>query len=225
MLFRSAKRMVQDPIVLAASRNEMADEQWFKLLARFWGIRRFCYFIYASWGKTNVWGYHGEYLEADHFIAKQLYDESRQEAALAELITKKGWVKSEEALYSHPFAQVTDSAARYIFWLRGLSKFSVPTRFAGASLSSKVLEHFWMTEMAKAAHDPGVAAVFSTYRGDAHVQMGKVILSKYVDDSLMERECTWAANCALDLYLNAMAELATFIGVRDAGVLPSEDNP
>ena len=30
-----AKRMVQDPIVLAASRNEMADEQWFKLLARF----------------------------------------------------------------------------------------------------------------------------------------------------------------------------------------------
>lgn len=218
------RRMAQDPIVVAASRNELVDEQWFKLLARFWGMRRFCYFIYASWGKTNIWGPNGEYLEADHFIAKQLYDESRQEAALAELITKRGWVGSEETLYAHPFAQVTDNAARYIFWLRGLSKFSCPTRFAGASLSSKVLEHSWMMEMAKAAGDPSVREAFCVYRSEAHVQMGRVILAKYVHGLLMEKECTWAANCALDLYLNTLAELATFIGVKDVGSVGSGGN-
>jgi hypothetical protein len=219
------RRMAQDPVVLATSRNELGDEQWFKLLARFWGIRRFCYFIYASWGKTNIWGLNGEYLEADHFVAKQLYDESRQEAALAELIVAKGWVESEEALYAHPFARLTDHAARYIFWLRGLSKLSCPTRFAGASLSSKVLEHFWMAEMAKATCDSSIRKVFCVYRSEAHFHMGKVIVAKYAQGSLMERECAWAANCALDLYLNTLAELAKFVGVRDVGLVPSEGNP
>jgi hypothetical protein len=218
------RRMAQDPVVLAASRNELDGEQWFKLLARFWGIKRFCYFIYASWGKTNIWGLNGEYLEADHFVAKQLYDESMQEATLAELMVAKGWVESEEALYAHPFARLTDHAARYIFWLRGLSKFSCPTRFAGASLSSKVLEHFWMAEMAKAARDPDIPKVFCVYRSEAHVQMGKVILAKYARGSLMEGECVWAANCALDLYLNTLAELATFVGVRDVALARSEGN-
>lgn len=199
-----------------ANTAELTDAQIGNLLARQWSLLSLSYSVYPSWHKGTVFGYQGEFVEADHFVAQMEWDESKQERAIASLLKNTKWEIEPDSLPSLRWQLLADNTVRVAFWWRVLASYSVPVRAAGWNLSHKVLEHAFLSALAERTDQADVARAFSLDKLRSHVAMGRLVVARYCDSEEAQKECIWAFNCGLDMALRMYQEWSDAVLLLDA---------
>jgi lysozyme family protein len=101
-----------DAVLDAARRNELSDDQCFRLFARLWTLKRLMYYVYGGWAQgINL----NEYPPAVAYLfGKQIYDESTHEMQFSDEILRRRWARTQKKLFAHPYAQF--GTATMILW-------------------------------------------------------------------------------------------------------------
>jgi hypothetical protein len=76
-----------DAVADAAQKNELTEDQCFRLLGRLWTLKRLMYYVYGGWAQgINL----NEYPPAVAYLfGKQIYDESTHEMQFADEILRR----------------------------------------------------------------------------------------------------------------------------------------
>ena len=205
-------------LAAAARGGKLSDDQYFRLLARLWTLKRMMYYVYGGWAQgINL----NEYPPTVAYLfGRQTYDESTHEMQLCDEILKRRWVITQRRLFHHPYGRFSTATrtAAYVFCLRALANYPHNIRIAALNLGPKVIELGWTERFADALRDEGLRALFSSQRPEtlSHVLMGRLqverFLQKQIDIQLAKR---LSAETRRD-YLFFLDETARFVlGVEE----------
>ncbi len=202
-----------DAVLDAALAKSFTDDRCYRLLARFWTLKRMMYYVYGGWAQgINL----NEYPPSVAYLfGKQTYDESTQEMQLCDEILRRRWARTQKQLFAHPYARFATAtrAGAYIFCLRALANYPQNVRIAALNLGPKVIELAWTEKFAKSIPDESMHAIFQSQLAEtrSHVLMGKFqterFIQKKVDAELAKRLC---AETRRD-YLFFLEETARFV--------------
>jgi hypothetical protein len=202
-----------DAVAAAARAERLTDDQYFRLLARLWTLKRMMYYVYGGWAQgINL----NEYPPSVAYLfGRQTYDESTHEMQLCDEILKRRWVATQRRLFDHPYGQFVTATrtGAYVFCLRALANYPHNIRIAALNLGPKVIELAWTKAFSNSLHDQGLCALFSSQQPEtlSHVLMGKLqaerFLHKTIDIELARR---LSAETRRD-YLFFLEETARFV--------------
>jgi len=215
---RDAATTAMDTVVDAARAGNLTADQYFRLLARLWTLKRLMYYVYGGWAQgINL----NEYPPAVAYLfGKQIYDESTHEMQYADEMLRRRWARTQRQLFEHPYAQfgTATRTGSYVFCLRALANYPQNIRVAALNLGPKVIELAWIERFARAFPGDHIGAIFSSQRAEtrSHVLMGRFqverFVQKAVDAELAERLC---AETRRD-YLFYLEETARFVlGIKE----------
>jgi len=184
-----------DSVLQAARAGRMSDDQWFRLLARLWTLKRMMYYVYGGWAQgINL----NEYPPSVAYLfGKQTYDESTQEMQLCDEILRRRWSRTQRQLFAHPYSYfgTATRTGSYVFCLRALANYPHNVRIAALNLGPKVIEQAWTERFTGAVADEAMHALFQSQVAEtrSHVLMGKFnaerFIRKEIDAELARRLC------------------------------------
>src|ERR1700730_6558399 len=191
------------------------EDQAFRLLAQLWFIEAPFLGNYArNWWNSIPRDPTGKYRDVEMFLARQLYDEARHGKLYADACIRKGFVKSEEELWPHPYTKPVPGWLNFATWLEHLGGYTFTTLYAGEQMASECLV---FPQLLKAAieviRDPIVRWVFEAQWEEEsfHGMTGRYVTTKYCQSQAQQDEAAWAAQTTWRLLGDAAGDLATFI--------------
>ena len=184
-----------DAVLDSARKDQLSDDQCFRLLARLWTLKRLMYYVYGGWAQgINL----NEYPPAVAYLfGKQIYDESTHEMQFSDEILRRRWVRTQKQLFAHPYAQFATATrtGAYIFCLRALANYPQNIRIAALNLGPKIIELAWTERFARGFPDEAIHALFQSQVAEtrSHTLMGRLqverFVQKEVDAELAKRLC------------------------------------
>jgi hypothetical protein len=184
-----------DAVLDSARKDQLSDDQCFRLLARLWTLKRLMYYVYGGWAQgINL----NEYPPAVAYLfGKQIYDESTHEMQFSDEILRRRWARTQKQLFAHPYAQFATATrtGAYIFCLRALANYPQNIRIAALNLGPKVIELAWTERFARGFPDEAMHALFQSQVAEtrSHTLMGRLqverFVQKEVDAELAKRLC------------------------------------
>jgi hypothetical protein len=184
-----------DAVLDSARKDQLSDDQCFRLLARLWTLKRLMYYVYGGWAQgINL----NEYPPAVAYLfGKQIYDESTHEMQFSDEILRRRWARTQKQLFAHPYAQFATATrtGAYIFCLRALANYPQNIRIAALNLGPKVIELAWTERFARGFPDEAIHALFQSQVAEtrSHTLMGRLqverFVQKEVDAELAKRLC------------------------------------
>ena len=148
------------------------------------------------------------------FLARQLYDESRHGKLYADACIRKGFVQSEQELWTHPYCKPVPGWLNFEMWLEHLGNFNFTTLYAGEQMASECLTFPQLLRAAiKVIEDPIVRWVFEAQWDEEsfHGMTGRYVVTKYCQSQLQQDEAAWAAQTTWRLLGTAADDLVKFI--------------
>jgi hypothetical protein len=184
-----------DAVLDSARKDQLSDDQCFRLLARLWTLKRLMYYVYGGWAQgINL----NEYPPAVAYLfGKQIYDESTHEMQFSDEILRRRWARTQKQLFAHPYAQFATATrtGAYIFCLRALANYPQNIRIAALNLGPKIIELAWTERFARGFPDEAIHALFQSQVAEtrSHTLMGRLqverFVQKEVDAELAKRLC------------------------------------
>jgi hypothetical protein len=184
-----------DAVLDSARKDQLSDDQCFRLLGRLWTLKRLMYYVYGGWAQgINL----NEYPPTVAYLfGKQIYDESTHEMQFADEILRRRWARTQKQLFAHPYARfgTATRTGAYIFCLRALANYPQNIRIAALNLGPKVIELAWTERFARGFPDEAIHALFQSQLAEtrSHTLMGRLqverFVQKEVDAELAKRLC------------------------------------
>ncbi|HEY1235534.1 MAG TPA: hypothetical protein VGH22_19290 [Candidatus Binatia bacterium] len=184
-----------DAVLEAVRAGRFTEDQYFKLFARLWTLKRMMYYVYGGWAQgINL----NEYPPSVAYLfGKQIYDESTHEMQFCDEMLRRRWARTQEQLFAHPYCRfgTATRAGAYIFCLRALANYPQNVRIAALNLGPKVIELAWTEKVAKFSPDEAAHGIFQSQLAEtrSHVLMGKFHVEKFIqkriDAELAKRLC------------------------------------
>jgi hypothetical protein len=204
------------------SYSNLSDDQAFRLLGQLWFIEAPVLGNYArNWWNTIPRDPTGKYRDVEMFLSRQLYDESRHGKLYADACIRKGFVQSDQELWTHPYAKPVPGWLNFTMWLEHLGGFNFTTLYAGEQMASECLIFPQLLKGAiEVIKDPIVRWVFEAQWDEEafHGMMGRYVVTKYCQSQVQQDEAAWAAQTTWRLLGEAAIDLNKFI--RDGDVTP-----
>jgi hypothetical protein len=195
--------------------SKLNDDQQFRLLGQFWFIEAPVIANFSrSWWNSIPRDPSGKYRDVEMFLARQLYDESRHGKLYADACIRKGFVQTEQELWTHPYCRPVPGWLNFEMWLEHLGNFNFTTLYAGEQMASECLT---FPNLLKAAieviQDPIVRWVFEAQWDEEsfHGMTGRYVVTKYCQTQLQQDEAAWAAQTTWRLLSTAADDLIKFI--------------
>jgi len=208
-----SRRTPMEALIAAAREGKFREEEGFRLIGRLWTSERLFYYIYGGWGQGLEIGDFPPSVK--YLFARQIMDESTQEMVYLDTLLRKGWVKTQQEAFRHPYGKfVIDSAlAYYAFSLRNLATYPHPVRIAALNLGAKVVELGWMEGLTEALPDGDLRAVFTSQfvENRGHINMGRRIVEECVGKPFEAELCRWACGIARRDYGMFLQELSDVV--------------
>ena len=145
------------------------------------------------------------------FLARQLYDGSRHGKLYADACIRKGFVQSEQELWTHPYCKPVPGWLNFEMWLEHLGNFNFTTLYAGEQMASECLTFPQLLKAAiKVIEDPIVRWVFEAQWDEEsfHGMTGRYVVTKYCQSQLQQDEAAWAAQTTWRLLGTAADDLS-----------------
>jgi hypothetical protein len=195
--------------------SKLNDDQQFRLLGQFWFIEAPVIANFSrSWWNAIPRDPGGKYRDVEMFLARQLYDESRHGKLYADACIRKGFVQSEQELWTHPYCKPVPGWLNFEMWLEHLGNFNFTTLYAGEQMASECLTFPQLLKAAiKVIEDPIVRWVFEAQWDEEsfHGMTGRYVVTKYCQSQLQQDEAAWAAQTTWRLLGTAADDLIKFI--------------
>jgi hypothetical protein len=195
--------------------SKLNDDQQFRLLGQFWFIEAPVIANFSrSWWNAIPRDPGGKYRDVEMFLARQLYDESRHGKLYADACIRKGFVQSEQELWTHPYCKPVPGWLNFEMWLEHLGNFNFTTLYAGEQMASECLTFPHLLKAAiKVIEDPIVRWVFEAQWDEEsfHGMTGRYVVTKYCQSQLQQDEAAWAAQTTWRLLSTAADDLIKFI--------------
>jgi hypothetical protein len=195
--------------------SKLNDDQQFRLLGQFWFIEAPVIANFSrSWWNAIPRDPGGKYRDVEMFLARQLYDESRHGKLYADACIRKGFVQSEQELWTHPYCKPVPGWLNFEMWLEHLGNFNFTTLYAGEQMASECLTFPQLLKAAiKVIEDPIVRWVFEAQWDEEsfHGMTGRYVVTKYCQSQLQQDEAAWAAQTTWRLLGTAADDLVKFI--------------
>lgn len=195
--------------------SNLNDDQQFRLLGQFWFIEAPVIANFSrSWWNAIPRDPSGKYRDVEMFLARQLYDESRHGKLYADACIRKGFVQSEQELWTHPYCRPVPGWLNFEMWLEHLGNFNFTTLYAGEQMASECLTFPQLLKAAiKVIEDPIVRWVFEAQWDEEsfHGMTGRYVVTKYCQSQLQQDEAAWAAQTTWRLLSTAADDLVKFI--------------
>jgi hypothetical protein len=212
-----SRRTPMEAVIAAAKEDRFHPEEGFRLIGRLWTLERLFYYIYGGWGQGLEVG--DVPPSVKYLFARQIMDESTHEMLYLDALLRKGWLRTQEEAFQHPYGRFTiDSAlAFYAFSLRNLATYPHPVRIAALNLGAKILEFGWMEGLAEALVDEELRSVFTSQvvENRSHINMGRRIIEECVSTPFEAELCRWACNVARRDYGMFLQELSDLVLGRE----------
>lgn len=219
---RDAGITAMDTVINAARAGNLSADNYFRLLARLWTLKRLMYYVYGGWAQgINL----NEYPPCVAYLfGKQIYDESTHEMQYADEMLRRRWARTQRRLFEHPYTRfgTATRTGAYIFCLRALANYPQNIRIAALNLGPKIIELAWIDRVAGAVPDVAIGAIFSSQCAEtrSHVLMGRFqverFVQKEVDAELAKRLCRETRRDYL-FYLEETARFVLGMAEEQAG--------
>ena len=207
--------------------SDLTDDQSFRLLAQLWWIEAPTIGNFSrTWWNAVPRSTTGKYRDVEMFLARQLYDESRHGKLYADACIRKGFIKNEEELYTHPYARPVPGWLNFATWLEHLGNYHFTTLYAGEQMASECLTFPKFLDGAiDAIKDPIVRFVFEAQIDEEafHGMTGRYVVTKYFQTAAQQDEAAWAAQTTWRILGEAAVDLAKFVKDGDATERPALD--
>jgi hypothetical protein len=195
--------------------STMNDDQAFRFLGQFWFIEApVLGGIARSWWSAIPSDPTGKYRDVEMFLARQLYDESRHGKLYADACIRKGFVKSEQELWGHPYTKPVPGWLNFASWLQHLSSYQLTTLYAGEQMASEALTFpYFLKAAIKSIQDPVVRFAFEAQWDEEcfHGMTGRYVVTKYCQTQAQQDEAAWAVQTTWRLLGEGAADLAKFV--------------
>jgi len=195
--------------------SDMNDDQKFRFLAQFWYIEAPTIANFSrAWWNAVPRDTTGKYRDVEMFLARQLYDESRHGKLYADACIRKGYVKSEDELWTHPYTRPVPGWLNFANWLEHLGNYHFTTLYGGEQMASECLTFPKFLEGAiDAIDDPVVRWAFEAQTEEEafHGMTGRYVVTKYCQTAHQQDEAAWAAQTTWRLLAEASVDLAKFV--------------
>lgn len=195
--------------------SKLSDDGAFRLLAQLWFIEAPVLGNYArNWWNSIPRDPTGKYRDVEMFLSRQLYDEARHGKLYADACIRKGFIRHDQELFSHPYAKPVPGWLNFTTWLEHLGGYHFTTLYAGEQMASERLTFpMFLKGCIDVIQDPVVRWVFEAQWDEEsfHGMSGKYVITKYCQTKAQQDEAAWAAHTTWRLLGEAVNDLAKFI--------------
>ena len=205
-----------------ATYSNMTEDEKFRLLGQLWFIEAPTIANFSrAWWNAVPRDSSGKYRDVEMFLARQMYDESRHGKLYADACIRKGFVASEDELWTHPYTRPVPGWLNFATWLEHLGNYHFTTLYGGEQMASEALTFPKFIEGAiDGIEDPIVRWVFEAQVDEEayHGMTGRYVITKYCQTQAQQDEAAWAAQTTWRLLGEAAVDLAKF--VKDGAFVP-----
>ncbi|MGD9765247.1 MAG: hypothetical protein AB7V27_16230 [Candidatus Binatia bacterium] len=189
------QKYASQPYLTEADPTTWTEEQWMKQAGQLWAIENHVTKTMAVWLMTLTKGPHGEFLDVQRMLVRQMYEEHRHMKVWEDTFLKKGWVRSRYDMYEL-------EVCRPNIWTHNM--YAAMIDFPGLHYNPAVLaagQHYpgedfagdMIMYIADNLKDPDLARPYEvqTIEEKHHSDIGKYIIWKYADSPEVQELCLW----------------------------------